>query len=225
MASFTRLVEVSAATHMATWQSFLSRLLIPSSGYIIGKSRLSTSAKPANKSKHSNIDRYLAIFLALREDDWFDNPDQNLTDPGTWSIKKDAIDTPQSDLAPFHNENGEYWKSDDVRKTFPLGYTYPELQPWDPRNQTNGQFDPVKYKKNINDQLTQLYDNHTQWALRTESKAVRHEAIKPQPAKPGQRPLPQAAAPAGHEAVGTSKPSPDAQATHDDYVVNVLYDK
>lgn len=174
---------------------------------------------------HSNIDRYLAIFLALRENDWFDNPDQALTDDGTWSIAPDSIDTPQTDLAPFHNEDGVYFKSDDVRQTFPWGYTYPELQPWDPKNQTNGKFDPVKYKRNINEQLTQLYDNHTQWALRTESKAVKHEATKPAPAKAAQQPLAQAAAPHGPQAGEIHKVAPDAKATHDDYFVNVLYHK
>jgi hypothetical protein len=174
---------------------------------------------------HSNIDRYLAIFLALRENDWFDNPDQDLTDPGTWSIPRNSIDTPQTDLAPFHNQNGGFFKSDDVRYTFALGYTYPELQPWDPANQTNGQLDPVKYKRNINEQLTRLYDNHTRLAFQTESKAVKHGAIKPLPAKAAQEPLASAAAPDAPKAGEIQKVAPDAKATHDDYFVNVLYDK
>ena len=156
----------------------------------------------------------MAIFLALRENDWFDNPDQDLTDPGTWSIPSDSIDTPHTDLAPFHNQDGNYFKSDDVRQTFALGYTYPELQPWDPKNQTNGQFDPVKYKGNINAQLTQLYDHHTQLALQTASEAIQPEAIAPQLAKAAQKAVPQAAAGETHRV-----------ATHDDYFVNVLYDK
>lgn len=173
----------------------------------------------------SNVDRYLAIFFALRENDWFDHPDQELTDSGTWSISTNSIDTPQTDLAPFHNENGVYFKSDDVRRTSAHGYTYPDLQPWDPKNQTNGQLDPVKYKRNINEQLTRLCDNHIQWALQTQSKAVQLEPSNQCLPKQPRNPLAPAAAPGAPKGGEIQKVAPDAKATHDDYLVNVLYDK
>lgn len=188
----------------------------------------------------SNIDRYLAIFQALREDLWFDNPDQPFTvaqGRGTWSLREGDVETPKTALAPFHvDENANYHTSDSVKHTFDLGYTYPELQPWDPRNQVNGQFSSEKYKANINQQLTQLYDTVTNWALRTSSKTVKHGVVKSvaglaQKILP-ERILSQAAAPSGHAAATNGdatedphKSSNDEKAVHDDYVVNVLYDK
>jgi hypothetical protein len=84
----------------------------------------------------------------------------------------------------------------------------------------NGQLDPVKYKRNINEQLTRLCDNHIQWALQTQSKAVQLE-----PSKQPRNPLAPAAAPGAPKVGEIQKGAPDAKATHDDYLVNVLYDK
>jgi len=38
-----------------------------------------------------------------------------------------------------------------------LGYSYPELQPWLDKYETDGQFDGAKYTKDIRNQIRNLY--------------------------------------------------------------------
>jgi tyrosinase len=161
---------------------------------------------------HCNVDRLLAIWqtlfpAAFSPNYWFDTTDQELTDDGTWSIKQNAIDTPDTPLAPFHkNRNGAIFDSNDVRSWFALGHTYPELQPWDPKHQEDGHFSPEKYLSNVRAAVTDLYDLSTELFL----------------AKPGPSPTAATGIAQAAQAVLTG---PRKKATHDDYIVNVLYDR
>ena len=161
---------------------------------------------------HCNVDRLLAIWqtlfpAAFSPNYWFDTKDQELKDKGTWSIKPGTTDTPNTPLAPFHkNQAGTSFDSNDVRSWFALGHTYPELQPWDPKHQESGHFSPEKYLSNVRTAVTDLYDLGTNLFL-----------SKPEPSLMATTGVTQAA-----QAVLSGPPK---KATHDDYIVNVLYDR
>ncbi|KXH59652.1 hypothetical protein CSAL01_11827 [Colletotrichum salicis] len=65
---------------------------------------------------HSNVNRQLAIFQALKPNHWFDGG----------SPEKD--ETPEAPLHPFHSDaNGTLITSDNVKATTTYGYTYDDL--------------------------------------------------------------------------------------------------
>ena len=110
---------------------------------------------------HANVDRLYAIWQALYPDKWF-NPDaafmSQRTDTGTWTNPVGLYDTPQTALTPFHTDaNGTYWNSDKQRDWLKLGYSYPELQPWQPKYNVNGKFNQAAYQKDIRAQIDRLY--------------------------------------------------------------------
>jgi tyrosinase len=117
----------------------------------------------SSNTSHSNVDRQFAIWQALNVDNtsnWFDQPDEQLPDDGTWSIKKDTIDTPKTPLAPFHSDTkGTYHTSDSIRNWMRLYYSYPELQPWLPKYYVDGKFNKEAYIADINQQLNKLYSS------------------------------------------------------------------
>lgn len=164
---------------------------------------------------HCNVDRLLALWTTLFPKDqnanyWFDTPDQELQDSGTWSIAEGTTDTPTIPLAPFHkDQSGSNFTSDDVYTWSQLGYAYPELQPWDPSNQVNGQFNSEKYLANIRTAISNLYDHTTQMFL----------------AKPARSLLEATSIPQAVQAVQAAVSGPPKQVTHDDYIVNVKYDR
>jgi tyrosinase len=126
---------------------------------------------------HCNVDRQFALWQALNPDDnkpqnWFANLDPPYYDDGTWTIKQDAVDTPQTALAPFHkNETGECFNSDDVKNWMKLGYSYPELQPWlEKYKDEQGNFVYAKYAQDIRDQLKVLYQPPTSPTLHASVK-------------------------------------------------------
>ncbi|KAK3296423.1 common central domain of tyrosinase-domain-containing protein [Chaetomium fimeti] len=125
---------------------------------------------------HCNVDRQFALWQALNEqnaENWFDNLQPPYDDDGTWNIPPETIDTPQTALAPFHkNSQGDFFNSDDVRKWIPLGYSYPELQPWlDKYKAPDGAFDYTKYVEDIRNQLKVLYQPPTSPTLRESVKS------------------------------------------------------
>ncbi|KAF3922528.1 Tyrosinase [Orbilia brochopaga] len=110
---------------------------------------------------HCNVDRQFALWQALNVNNsknWFQRLDEQLKDDGTWSIKKDNVDTPTTPLAPFHKDtHGTYFTPDDVRDWFQWHYSYPELQPWLKKYQRDGHFDERLYIDDIKWQLKELY--------------------------------------------------------------------
>lgn len=111
--------------------------------------------------RNSNVDRLFAIWQALNVDNksnWFDKSDEQLPDDGNWSIPTNAIDTPQTPLAPFHTDTkGTYFTSDGIQDWMKLGYSYPELQPWLDKYKKDGKFDETLYLTDIKYQLKTLY--------------------------------------------------------------------
>ena len=117
---------------------------------------------------HCNVDRLFALWQALNPDDnkpqnWFADLDPPYHDDGTWTIKQNAVDTPQTALAPFHkNEKGECFHSDDIKDWMKWGYSYPELQPWlEKYKDEQGNFVYAKYTQDIRNQLSVLYQPPT----------------------------------------------------------------
>ncbi|KAI1478854.1 Di-copper centre-containing protein [Daldinia eschscholtzii] len=112
---------------------------------------------------HCNVDRQFAIWQALNEDNidnWFEREDEQLSDNGTWSIKEEAIDTPDTPLAPFHKDTqATYFTSNDIKDWMKWGYSYPELQPWLPKYKQDGVFNKDLYTQDIRDQLKKLYSS------------------------------------------------------------------
>ncbi|KAK6344406.1 hypothetical protein TWF696_008042 [Orbilia brochopaga] len=110
---------------------------------------------------HCAVDRLFAIWQALNvknSRNWFQHWDEQLKDDGTWSIPKDTIDTPATPLAPFHTDTiGTYHTSDGIKDWQKFGYSYPELQPWLPQYNSNGEFDVNLYIADIRNQLRALY--------------------------------------------------------------------
>ncbi|KZS90419.1 Di-copper centre-containing protein [Sistotremastrum niveocremeum HHB9708] len=152
---------------------------------------------------HCNIDRQCAIWQALNPNAWFDDPSQQLVDnSGNWSTPPGTTDTPNSALAPFHTDTqGTYWIANDVRDWTKLGYSYPELQPWLPQYNPNGQFSQDLYSADISKQVNALYSNARTLLLK-------------QPA------------PAAFSARGPTDVHHGAKIVEEnDYVVNVLYER
>lgn len=108
---------------------------------------------------HANCDRLFAIWQAIYPNSWFDAPQSQLPDErGTWSIPAGTRETPQTPLTPFHKDvRGGTYNSQEIRDWTIFGSSYPELQPWLPQYQTNGQFNPTLYRNDIIQQVTSLY--------------------------------------------------------------------
>lgn len=89
----------------------------------------------------------MAIWQTLYPNAWFDG-----------SSGSDNV-TSKTPLEPFHrDERGTVYTSDDVRRWFDLGYTYPELRPWlHPDNN--------RYIQEVRSQVNQLYGRTRQDVL------------------------------------------------------------
>ena len=152
--------------------------------------------------------------------------------------------TPTIPLAPFHkDEVGNCFNSNHVRTTFPLGYTYPEIQPWDTQNKENGKLNSKKWITNIRAALTALYDLNTPTFLSKQVSSQITSARVPQQAAPeialvaaeeataleaSEEAAPEVSeeiAPEAQAALSDPPPPEANEVTHDDYIVNVLYDK
>lgn len=105
---------------------------------------------------HSNVDRLLAIWQALKWDAWWDTPEpkhaqSNVPDP-----------TPQDVLKPFHNvDNGDpkkdFWTSEGVRDWTKLLYTYDDLDPAADALLPDGTLNEEQYKKDLEAHLHDIY--------------------------------------------------------------------
>jgi hypothetical protein len=176
----------------------------------------------------SNIDRLCAIFQTLYPNLWFSEQDQaslpqtNLpgtqvlfNDDGTWSIPASSHVNTQTPLAPFHNgsldnpaPNQYTFTSDNVRQPMDYKYTYPELQPWKWPNDE-------AYFASIRTALGTLYGSFADRAVKVQPRA-QLAAIAPTAIAPT----------AQQQAIQSQPPAQvGSRVTHDDYIVNVLYDK
>lgn len=113
----------------------------------------------------SNIDRIFAIWQQLNPDKWFTEGAQAPFDQKIIGIDPDQKVTNTTPLRPFRKEANRNWTPDEVRDHFALGYTYPEIQPWKPENQTGGQADPAKVKSGIQTVINNKYGQCREQAL------------------------------------------------------------
>lgn len=126
-----------------------------------------------------------AIWEVLHSDsppaeNWFDGTDARDKDPGNWAIKKNHPDLPSDDLRPFHKEGGTYWKSNDIRETAPLGYTYPELQKWNHLD-SQGKYNATEHKKKLTKYLNHQYNSAARAAVKARLTADPHDSDSSKP--------------------------------------------
>ncbi|KAJ4347797.1 uncharacterized protein N0V89_009167 [Didymosphaeria variabile] len=78
---------------------------------------------------HCNIDRLFALWQTLNPDKWLR---VDIQKPFPYkTIGMGDIVTDKTPMRPFHkDETGTVWMPSDARDWYKLGYTYPELQPW-----------------------------------------------------------------------------------------------
>ncbi|KAH6901187.1 tyrosinase [Coprinopsis sp. MPI-PUGE-AT-0042] len=75
---------------------------------------------------HADVDRLLAIWAELNPKQWW--TEDEIKGRNSETIRKI---TPTDSLKPFHvDTKGSFYSPDSSRRHFDLGYTYPELQPW-----------------------------------------------------------------------------------------------
>ncbi|KAK4456428.1 hypothetical protein QBC42DRAFT_238563 [Cladorrhinum samala] len=130
---------------------------------------------------HCNVDRMVAIWEVLHSgnaDNWFDGSDIRDKDSGNWAIKKNQPDKPSDPLRPFHKKDGDYWTSNDVRETAPLGYTYPELEKWKYVD-GQGHYDVAAHKAALNKYLHKVHNVSANAAFLARQTADPGEEGKP----------------------------------------------
>ena len=143
---------------------------------------------------YSNIDRLLAIWQTLNQDQWIDK-DQGSTDP----------------LYPFHNGQGDkqIFKSDDVKVWTEFGYQYQLLHKHtDESQQQYLQRIQTWLAQNYNIGSTQVVKHaHKIKAIVSQHGATDHPTLQVQPAKA--------------TTSGTTEPSPDQK--YQDFIIDLLY--
>ncbi len=88
-----------------------------------------------------------AIFQALHPDSYVE--DEPISD-GTFTEPPGYTETVTSDLTPFWKDNSTFHTSETAKDTIPLGYAYPETQPWNYSTQ-------ALYQKSVRAALKKLY--------------------------------------------------------------------
>ncbi|KAJ4258014.1 hypothetical protein NW762_008151 [Fusarium torreyae] len=79
---------------------------------------------------HCNVDRLIAIWQILHDDQWFADGDVRNKDQGNFFLEFAHPDKGTDALRPFHDRDGKYYNSNDVREVTKLGYTYKGLEKW-----------------------------------------------------------------------------------------------
>ncbi len=163
------------------------------------------------------------------------------------SCYSDDIDTPQTALAPFHNDtHAHYWNSEQARHTTALGYTYPELQKWLPEYNVNSHFNEESYMNAIRAQLDDLYSTTAKLFVGQPSAQIKIAAssptqagtvvernlfIPPKVEAEVQKHLDKITKVVSHAKETEHAPSRarggngDKQVEKNDYIVNILYEK
>lgn len=72
---------------------------------------------------HTMVDRVWAMWQVLNPEAWIE-PQQEIM--GSYTMQIGQVVDSTTPLTPFHDVAGKLYTSDDVRRTEPFGYTYPE---------------------------------------------------------------------------------------------------
>ena len=107
---------------------------------------------------YSNIDRQFAIWQELWPNAWFDGTKEKDRD-GTYSIPKGTVDSPSVLLRPFDDPKNRPYNSDMIRDWYAMGYSYTELQPWNPKYSPGGKYDRALYIQDLRQKLSKLYSS------------------------------------------------------------------
>ncbi|KAH7099392.1 hypothetical protein BKA62DRAFT_758658 [Auriculariales sp. MPI-PUGE-AT-0066] len=75
---------------------------------------------------HTNVDRLLSLWQALHKDVWV-NKVTDGGEGGTFSMRRGTPVDAATDLTPFWNAQSSFHKSNNLRDTKTLNYTYPEF--------------------------------------------------------------------------------------------------
>ncbi|EER39225.1 tyrosinase [Histoplasma capsulatum var. duboisii H88] len=114
---------------------------------------------------HANVERFYSIWQYLHDDQWFGDTTEILKDStgNMLNDKGEVVDNekdaaritvgPKTPLAPFRNNGGNFYTSNDVRNHTVFNYTYPELQNWKYPSKE-------EHKKAINAQINKTYGGH-----------------------------------------------------------------
>jgi tyrosinase len=106
---------------------------------------------------YSNIDRLFALWQTLNPDKWFHAGIQRPFDQKV--IGMGDVVTEKTPMRPFHkDEAGTVWMPADARDWYKLGYTYPDLQPWNEKAGTDT-------KMKLLGELTETYGINRKQAL------------------------------------------------------------
>ena len=125
----------------------------------------------------------------------------------------ESADAESTDLRPFHKDDGSYWRSNDVRDTVALGYTYPLLDKYDERVMVNGVYDEKKHRALIVEYLNKTYNSAAAAATKAALTANPGESNRPRLMK------------LSSLLATVSKPVDVLNQTVNDYAVNVIYEK
>ncbi|KAI9934409.1 hypothetical protein MW887_000023 [Aspergillus wentii] len=108
---------------------------------------------------HCNIDRIFALWQALNPDKWFTKGRVNQFDAqDIIGLPVGTEISPTTPLRPFRKDaTGAYLNANDVRWTYDLGYTYPELQTWLAKYNVGNNFSQEAFIKDVRQQINSLY--------------------------------------------------------------------
>ncbi|KAJ7639993.1 hypothetical protein DFH06DRAFT_1430577 [Mycena polygramma] len=71
-----------------------------------------------------NVDRLLSLWSALNPGVWVSPGPAN---DGSWTVSPNSTVDTDTDLTPFWNSENSYWRSSQAKATAAMGYTYPEF--------------------------------------------------------------------------------------------------
>ncbi|KAL9050230.1 MAG: hypothetical protein Q9162_006765 [Coniocarpon cinnabarinum] len=178
---------------------------------------------------HNNVERLFSIWQEL-------NPTKTVEPWTNGEVTVDK-DTP---LIPFSkDENRQPYTSDSCWAFKKLGYSFPELQDWDPKFNPGGHFDRTRYEQSIRQTIELLYSTTGKTVLQLPENAklatVHLSQLNAQNLTVEQFPpalaekAEQVMSPLGRAAVVQNRPlvvnhSSDSWESND-YIVNVLYDR
>jgi tyrosinase len=143
----------------ATCRTFPSLHSTPSFGSIIGK-QSHKLVKEVVLTSYSNVDRLIAIWQILHDDQWFVDEDVRNKEQGNFFLEFAHPGRATDNLRPFHNSDGKYFTSNDVREVTKLGYTYKGLERWLHKG-SDGSYDKTAHLAQLRESL--LLDYGSSW--------------------------------------------------------------
>ncbi|KAG8667848.1 hypothetical protein FPOAC2_13050 [Fusarium poae] len=109
---------------------------------------------------HCNVDRLIAIWQILHDDQWFVDEDVRNKEQGNFFLEFAHPGRATDNLRPFHNSDGKYFTSNDVREVTKLGYTYKGLERWLHKG-SDGSYDKTAHLAQLRESL--LLDYGSSW--------------------------------------------------------------